>query len=603
MQAGEGGDELGGVAEQADAVIVAEPPAARQRVARHDLLEVLAVILDAEVSGGTSSGAITGGNGSVVKDTSAVLTLNGASTYGGSTNVNAGVLVVNGSLTGNSVMTVDSGAAIAGDAGDITMAANAALFLNGTLSVGDPALLAPVPSVLTITTSGTGGIIMGLGSFIQVDVFDTAGSADTLNLTGTLNASAGGTLVIGNPNTITVSGGDQWQVVDLNGGAGVITGALELNASSLLLTATQVANFDQNTGIVKIIEVQGGLQTAGAQDQGVLNMMQGLMGDIGGRLFNLRAGLGDEGVGTIGGAIDDGVIEGEGDGPEDGPVAKKVLRSRQWEAFTTVNYANIQLSPIGTQAGVRSYTWAPGFGAERHLSRHVAVGFAMSLLESHQTYTSGLGTLDMEGVAASAYASYVTRSFWVDVLYSFGRLSLDSERNATGFPVAIGSTTAWTNAVQLNTGWNFRFQNDTLVTGPSAGVDYLNVAVDGYTESGGGLGALAYGNRSTDSLVTRIGWSVSKRFETDIGSITAQLRLGYERQNISKNNGTSVNLINQPFSVTNTSQSPGQDYLVAGTSLNFQLSPTLSLQLNYQGQFFRQNLQAHFGGVRLSFIF
>ncbi len=53
MQAGEGGDELGGVAEEAEAVIVAEPPAARQRVARHDLLEVLAVILDAEVSGGS----------------------------------------------------------------------------------------------------------------------------------------------------------------------------------------------------------------------------------------------------------------------------------------------------------------------------------------------------------------------------------------------------------------------------------------------------------------------------------------------------------------------------------------------------------------------
>ena len=51
MQAGEGGDELVRVAEQAYAVIVAEPPAFGQRVACHDLLEVLAVILDAEVAG------------------------------------------------------------------------------------------------------------------------------------------------------------------------------------------------------------------------------------------------------------------------------------------------------------------------------------------------------------------------------------------------------------------------------------------------------------------------------------------------------------------------------------------------------------------------
>ncbi len=331
--------------------------------------------------------------------------------------------------------------------------------------------------------------------------------------------------------------------------------------------------------------------------------VQGLLGDINGRLFNLRAGGGEEVTGSIGQSLDEGVIEGEGDGPGDGPVAKKVLRSRQWEVFTTVNYANVQLNSIGTQAGVESYTWAPGVGIERHVSRHVAVGLAMSLLESHQTYTGGLGTLDIEGVAASAYTSYVSRSFWVDVLYSLGRFELNSERNAAGFPVATGATDVWTNAVQINGGWNFRFQDNTLVTGPFAGVDYLNVAVDGYNETGGGIGALAYGSRSMDSLVTRIGWSVSKRFETDMGSITTQLRVSYERQNISNNNGTSVNLINQPFSTTSNSRSPGQDYLVAGAGVSFQLSPTLSMQLNYQGQFFRQNLQAHYVGIRFSYAF
>jgi len=43
MQPSESCDERRSVAEQADAVIVAEPPAARQRVALHDLLEVVKV--------------------------------------------------------------------------------------------------------------------------------------------------------------------------------------------------------------------------------------------------------------------------------------------------------------------------------------------------------------------------------------------------------------------------------------------------------------------------------------------------------------------------------------------------------------------------------
>ena len=555
------------------------------------------------ISGGTSSGTITGANGSVVKNTTDVLTLANANTYGGTTDVNAGALVVNGALTGGSTVTVAAGAVLAGDGGAITTAINQSVFLNGVLSVGDPNLAVRVPSVFSITTSGTGGIIMGVGSSLALDIFTTTGVADMLNLTGTLDATAGGTLVIGNPNMLAVSGGDQWQVVDLNGGAGSIIGTLALDDSSLRLTSNQVANFDHTSGLFKVIDVSSGLQIAGAQDQVVMSSVQGLLSDVGGRLSNFHSGGGEESVGGIGQLLDEGVIEGEGDGSEEGPVVKKVLPSRKWEVFTTVNTANARLSTIGTQPGVKSTTWAPGFGIERHVSNHVAVGLAMSLLESHQTYTSGLGTLEVEGVAASAYASYVSSSYWVDVLYSFGRFDLDSERNATGFPVAIGSTTAWTHAVQLNGGWKFRFQDNTLITGPFVGVDYLNVGVDGYSETGGGIGALAYGSRSMDSLVTRIGWSVSKRFETDIGSISAQLRLSYERQNISNNNGTSVNLINQPFAATSNSRSPGQDYLVAGAGLHFQLSPTLSMQLNYQGQFFRQNLQAHFVGIRFSYAF
>ena len=78
-----------------------------------------------------------------------------------------------------------------------------------------------------------------------------------------------------------------------------------------------------------------------------------------------------------------------------------------------------------------------------------------------------------------------------------------------------------TNSVQYNTGWNFRFQNHTLVTGPFVGVDYLYGSVRGYNETGGGMAALSY-----------------------------------ERQNL-QNNGTSVSLINAPFTAAGGNQSPG----------------------------------------------
>lgn len=77
------------------------------------------------------------------------------------------------------------------------------------------------------------------------------------------------------------------------------------------------------------------------------------------------------------------------------------------------------------------------------------------------------------------------------------------------------------------------------------------------------------------------------------------MRLGYERQNI-KNNGSSAAFINVPLTSTGSDQQPGQDYLVVGAGLNFAFRGRVDLRLIYRGQFFRQDMQVHFGGVRLS---
>ena len=351
-------------------------------------------------------------------------------------------------------------------------------------------------------------------------------------------------------------------------------------------------------------DLDAGLQFANAQGQMLLSSGQTLLGDLNNHLFNLMAGDGEEAanVGIAAAIDDDGVVIGQGDGPEDA-IARKVKRSRQWEVFTTVNYGNFKLSAIGGQSGVQVDSWAPGVGIKRHLSRGLALGFAVSFLHSDQGYTGGLGCVRLEGPALSAYLTFVRKNYWNSLLYSYGTYDLDSTRNpGFAFPHAFGNTRSYTKAVQYNTGWNFRFQNNTLVTGPFAGIDYLSGMVDAYSETGGGLAALSYGKQTYKSLVSRIGWSVSKKLKSRFGAITPQARLSYERQSL-KNNGTSVSFINAPFTTAGGNQTPGQDYLVAGAGVNFQLSDQFNLLIGYQGQFFRQDMQAHFGAVRFSYSF
>ncbi|MBN8419370.1 MAG: autotransporter domain-containing protein [Verrucomicrobia bacterium] len=560
------------------------------------------------------------GTASVQQNGSGNTILNTSSNYTGTTDVNAGALVVNGNLTGGATFTVASGAALAGT-GSVSLAADQSMYINGVLSVGDFTNHGNSVSVFSVTTTSSGGVVMGAGSAIVVDLFSGAGqgsnihtssAADQLRLHGNLDSTAGATLYLQNPNAMTgFAIGDQWKVVDLNSGAGTITGTLGVNDSALGLAALgYIGVFDSSTGIVSIVDHRAefsasnsGLPMANAQNQSIISGMQTATGDVNNHLFNLRNGGGEESSdGSIASSLDEGVIVGEGDGPEN-PIAKRVKRSRQWEVYTTVNYGNVRLSPINNQAGVQVDSWASSVGLDRHLSRGLTLGFAVTFLQSTQTYTGGLGKLDLEGPTLSAYLSYVRKNYWGSLLYSFGDYDLGTHRNpGFGLPVALGSTRSFTHAVQYNTGWNFRFQNDTLVTGPFAGIDYLHGTVDAYTETGGGIGALSYGKQTFQSLVTRVGWSTSKRFDTTWAVITPQVRFSYERQNL-KNNGTSVQAINAPFTAAGGNQTPGQDYMAIGAGVNFQFTPDFNMQLGYQTQIFRNNLEAHFGSVRFGYRF
>lgn len=384
------------------------------------------------------------------------------------------------------------------------------------------------------------------------------------------------------------------------GGTGVLTLTPGTDPGSFVLTGTLgdvVVTYGDFSGSFNSL-IASGVGTSQVEGHALIGGGMTVSNDINNHLFGLRAGGGEEG--SIGSALNEGVIMGQGDGEEESPVVKTVPRSRQWEVFTTVNYGNVRIAPITTQSGVVIDSWAPGVGIERHLSRGFTLGFAASYLTSHQSYTGGMGTLRLEGPALSTYLSYVRRSFWSDLLYSFGTYSMSSTRSpAPGLPQAFGDTATYTNAVQFNTGWNFRFQNNALVTGPFAGIDYLHGAIQSYSETGGGLAALSYGHQTYQSLVTRVGWSATRKFQTHWAAITPQMRLSYERQNL-QNNGTSVTLVNLPISAQGGHQSPGQDYMVVGAGVGFEFSPAVNLMLTYQTQIFRDHMQAHFAGLRLN---
>ena len=205
----------------------------------------------AAVTQGTDFASVIGGSGGVLQTSAtSTLTLNGANTYGGGTQINQGTITVGtggtlGATTG--ILTVNNTNTGAGTAVVLNLA-TAAPTTTGSLSgaISTPSSGTNTDTInnggqlftVNQTTAGTfAGVIAGTGAFTLGSL-----STNTLTLTGTDTYSGGttisaGTLRLGNATALGASTGavsvTSGAVLDLNGTTMTNTNALTLNGTGI----------------------------------------------------------------------------------------------------------------------------------------------------------------------------------------------------------------------------------------------------------------------------------------------------------------------------------------------------------------------------------
>ncbi|WP_324134431.1 autotransporter domain-containing protein [Bosea sp. (in: a-proteobacteria)] len=160
-----------------------------------------------------------------------VLTLNGTNTYRGATLVNAGKLIVNGSIANTASVTIADGA---------TMGGNAAI---PNLTVQSGASLSPGNSIGTVNIAGNLTLNAGSTTVIEIQQaqVDKINAGGTAALAGTLQLVAlGGPYNFGTPyNFLTATGGinGTFATVNTDAAFGVgVTSAVSYNANNAFVT-------------------------------------------------------------------------------------------------------------------------------------------------------------------------------------------------------------------------------------------------------------------------------------------------------------------------------------------------------------------------------
>jgi autotransporter-associated beta strand protein len=175
--------------------------------------------------GNTSFAGILAGTGGLTMQGPGVLSLAGANTYTGRTNVNGGRLAVNGSITS-----------------DVTVGASGGLGGSGTVTgaVTNNGIVAPGNSIGTLNVVGT--FTLAAGSNFQVET-NGAGQADRVNVSG----APGTTSIAGGTVTLTGASGayapsTTYTILNATGG---VTGTFA-NANSLFPFLQPLLSYDAN---------------------------------------------------------------------------------------------------------------------------------------------------------------------------------------------------------------------------------------------------------------------------------------------------------------------------------------------------------------------
>lgn len=587
----------------------------------------------------TFGGTIEGNGGSLTKIGSGTLNFTGTGTYTGDTVVNAGALLVNGTIASPTTQITAGG--LLGGTG--TLGGN--LINNGVVSPGNS------PGTLTLL----GNYNQSNSGTLRIEIAGRdPGQYDLLTIGGT--ASLGGRIQILRRNNFQLQLGDRIPFLSADGGVNgtfsreqndfatgtIIVGRIEYSADEVALIGVRAPFVD----VPDLIENQFPRFFSGltVNQRSVASALDRVINDP--RLFDLIDYLSDRLLPQLPDDFDliapDELTSIFQTGFSLVRVQTLNLQNRttdirsgatgfnaaRFSVSAPTQYAKdsssktveplLQLAPdarwgvflagAGDWTDLQSDGNADGYdltsggitlGTDYRVNDSFAIGLSFGYVGTDADLVNG-GDLRINGGKLALYATYFSGGFYSDLALGGGYNHYKTKRTVLG-DTARGKTDGLEWNALLATGYDF--QLGTLKIGPTASLQYTRVAFDGFTENGS-LAPLRYEDQNADSLTTALGFRLFSEWKTGGIILRPEFRAAWQHEFADDTQRIDARFANGSGSTFGVyGPSVGRDSLLSSASLAVEWSPTFSTYVGYEGEFGRQNLDRHtvFGGLRLSF--
>jgi outer membrane lipase/esterase len=223
-------------------------------------------------------------------------------------------------------------------------------------------------------------------------------------------------------------------------------------------------------------------------------------------------------------------------------------------------------------------------GADYPVSQNLAVGLAVSSVNTNNQLNDNRGKVSVGSTSVSVYGNYTQDKFYTDALINYGWNSFNIDRNiqVPGFTQANAKPNGNQLSLRINSGYDFG-SNDGLSFGPTAGLRYTKVNIDGYTEQNGDILNLKVNPQELDSLIFNIGAQVSYPFKTSFATISPYFAANFEHEFAQNARQISTELVTQPgIPIRTKIGASDRDFIRLSAGFQTEFTNSLFLNLGYE---------------------
>ncbi len=282
-------------------------------------------------------------------------------------------------------------------------------------------------------------------------------------------------------------------------------------------------------------------------------------------------------------------------------------KTNPWNVFVSGNVVLSQdfSDPSAGLAHTDATTGGVQVGFDYAINKNFLVGAMFGYGHTDATLDTLNSKAQVDTYSPTVYASYADSGWYSNGLISYGFSDYDQKRNVSigGFGGTAHSSPSGDQIVgNLDGGYDFHHKGWTY--GPTLGLQYVHLDVDGYTETGLPGANLTVNSNEADSLRSRLGGRVSYAWQTEGLVFTPHLDVSWQHEFLDQSRGITSQfdgLGAGSFSIQTAS--PSRDSALVDVGLDTQVDKTIDVFADYsvqagQDNYFGQSVQA---GVKIGF--